>query len=53
MPAEYHSVIEVHFPAQLDRIDFCEVHDLDCAEPEETLLNIERMVLDLSQRLAN
>jgi len=48
---EHRPLIEEHFPTQLDRIEFWEVHDLDCAGPEETIPHLEREVLALIERL--
>ena len=48
---EHRSQIEARFPAHLDRVEFWEVHDLDCAGPEATIPHLEREVLALMERL--
>ncbi len=50
--AEHRALVERLFPAWLARVEFWHVHDLDCAEPEETIAHLERQVLGLVDRLA-
>jgi protein-tyrosine phosphatase len=49
---EHRPMIERRFPNWLDRVEFWEVHDLDCAGPEEAMPFLEREVVALMQRLA-
>ena len=49
---EHRPMIERRFPNWLKQVEFWEVHDLDCAGPEEAMPCLEREVLDLMTRLA-
>jgi protein-tyrosine phosphatase len=51
--AEHRPLIEEQFPKHLERVEFWEIHDLDCAGPEETIPHLERKVLALIERLEN
>ena len=48
---EHRPLISRRFPQWLDKIEFWEVHDIDCAVPEEALPHLEREVEGLIQRL--
>lgn len=48
---EHRPLLNVRYPAWLERVEFWEVHDLDCAGPDEALPHLEREVLGLLQRL--
>ncbi len=48
---EHHPLIAEKFPTWLDRVEFWEVHDLDCAGPEEAMPHLEREVVALLERL--
>jgi protein-tyrosine phosphatase len=50
--AEHFPLIRDQFPSHLERVEFWEVHDLDCAEPDETISHLEREVMGLIERLA-
>jgi protein-tyrosine phosphatase len=49
---EHRPMIERRFPTWLERVEFWEVHDLDCAGPEEAFPCLEREVVALMARLA-
>ena len=49
--AEHRRMLAVQFPAWVDRVEYWHVHDLDCAEPEDALAELEREVVALSLRL--
>jgi protein-tyrosine phosphatase len=49
--SEHRPLITRRFPEWLDKIEFWEVHDIDCARPEEALPHLEKEVLGLMQRL--
>ena len=50
--AEHRAMIERDYPEWTDRVEFWHVHDLDCAEPEEALPELERQMERLVDRLA-
>lgn len=50
---EHRPMIERRFPEWLPRVEFWEVHDLDCAGPEEAMPCLEREVVALLDRLAD
>ena len=49
--AEHRPLNKKRFPEWLDKIEFWEVHDIDCADPEEALPHLEREVLQHLQLL--
>jgi len=49
--AEHRPLIARHFPFWLDRIEYWHVHDIDCADPDESLAHIEAEVTRLIERL--
>jgi protein-tyrosine phosphatase len=49
--AEHRRMLAEQFPAWVNRVDYWHVHDLDCAEPEDALAQLEREVVGLSSRL--
>jgi protein-tyrosine phosphatase len=49
--AEHRPLIERGFPDRLARVEFWEVHDLDCAGPEVAIPHLEREVAKLLGRL--
>jgi protein-tyrosine phosphatase len=49
---EHRPLVEARFLSWLERVEFWEVHDLDCAGPEETMPHLEREVIGLIERLA-
>lgn len=49
---EHRPLLETRFPAWLEFVEFWEVHDLDCAGPEEAIPHLEREVMGLMGRLA-
>jgi protein-tyrosine phosphatase len=48
---EHRPMIARRFPAWLERVEFWEVHDLDCAGPEESMPGLEREIIALMARL--
>jgi protein-tyrosine phosphatase len=49
--SEHHYAIQNYFPTQLARVEFWEIHDLDCAQPEEMFPQLEQAVMTLVERL--
>ena len=49
---EHRHLIQARFPSWLERVEFWEVHDLDCSGPEVVMPHLEREVLGLMERLA-
>jgi protein-tyrosine phosphatase len=49
---EHRKMLSQSFPDHLERVEFWHVHDLDCADPEQTIADLTRCVHDLVQRLA-
>jgi protein-tyrosine phosphatase len=51
--AEHRPLLQQHFPARVDRVEFWHVHDLDVATPEEAIpqlaANVEGLVSRLTQ----
>jgi protein-tyrosine phosphatase len=50
---EHRPLIQSRFPSWLERIEFWDVHDLDCGDPDQALSQLECEVMRLTQRLAN
>jgi protein-tyrosine phosphatase len=50
---EHRPMIEARFSSWLDRVEFWEVHDLDCAGADEALPQIECRVMELIGRLTD
>lgn len=50
--AEHRPLITRNFVKWLDRVEFWQVHDLDCSGPEDTIAHLDREVAALLQRLA-
>ncbi len=50
--AEHRPIFEADFPAWRDRIEYWQVHDLDCARPDVAIPHLEREVAKLLDRLA-
>lgn len=48
---EHRPLMEQRFPDWLERVEFWEVHDIDCSEPSEALPHLEREVTALLLRL--
>ncbi len=48
--AEHRPLIQRRFPDWLERVEFWQVHDIDCARPEEALPQLERHVDELVER---
>jgi protein-tyrosine phosphatase len=48
---EHRPLITQNFPAHLERVEFWEVHDLDCAGPEVAIPHLEREVMALLNKL--
>jgi protein-tyrosine phosphatase len=49
---EHRPLVEARFSSWLERVEFWEVHDLDCAGPEEAMPHLECEVMGLIERLA-
>jgi protein-tyrosine phosphatase len=49
--SEHLYAIETYFPTQLDRVEFWDIHDLDCVQPEEMFPHLEQAVTQLIERL--
>ena len=49
---EHRPMIERRFPSWLERVEFWEVHDLDCVGPEEAIPHLKREVIGLMERLS-
>jgi protein-tyrosine phosphatase len=49
--AEHRQMLAEQFPAWVDRVEYWHVHDLDCAGPEDALVQLEREVVTLASRL--
>jgi protein-tyrosine phosphatase len=50
--AEHRSMLEQGFPAWLRRVEFWNIHDLDYAQPGETMAELQRHVACLIDRIA-
>lgn len=48
---EHRRMLAEQFPAWVERVEYWHVHDLDCAEPEDALAELEREIVALSLRL--
>lgn len=48
---EHHSMMMNSFPTWIERVEFWNVHDLDCAAPEQTIADLEMQVTALVKRL--
>jgi protein-tyrosine phosphatase len=49
--SEHRPLISRRFPQWHDKVEFWEVHDIDCALPEDALPHLEKEVTGLMQRL--
>ena len=49
--AEHRPLLQQKFPAWLEHVEFWQVHDLDCAGPDEALPALELQVMQLMERL--
>lgn len=50
--AEHRPMFEAKFPKWCDRVEFWQVHDIDCATPDTAIPHLEREVVRLLDRLA-
>ncbi|WP_373649725.1 low molecular weight phosphatase family protein [Schlesneria sp. DSM 10557] len=50
---EHRPLMTARFPDWLHKVEFWQVHDIDCASPEEALPHLEREVTKLLDRLSN
>lgn len=50
--AEHHPLLQAQFPEWLERVEFWDIHDVDCAEASEAIAELESRVLALLNRLA-
>ena len=51
--SEHRPLMQRRFPEWLQKVEFWEVHDLDCATPLEAMPHLEAEVLALLQRLCD
>jgi protein-tyrosine phosphatase len=51
--AEHEPLITANFPDHLGSVEFWDVHDLDCAGPEEAIPQLQRLVQSLLDRLGS
>lgn len=49
--AEHRPMMQRSFPEHVHQVEFWHVHDIDCAEPSETIADLERRVTALVERL--
>lgn len=49
--AEHHPLLEAQFPQWLARVEFWDIHDVDCAHASEAMAALEAHVLKLLDRL--
>lgn len=49
---EHRPLMTKRFPDWLDKVEFWEVHDIDCSDPKFALPHLEREVTELLQRLS-
>ena len=49
---EHRPLIRSRFPTILNRVEFWQVHDVDCAGPDVAMPHLEREVMGLMERLA-
>jgi protein-tyrosine phosphatase len=50
--AEHRPLIDARFAKWRDRIEYWQIHDLDCAMPEEAIPQLEREVMTLLEHVA-
>jgi protein-tyrosine phosphatase len=50
---EHRPLMQRRYPDWLQKVEFWEVHDLDCATPQEAMPHLEREVLALLDRLGS
>jgi protein-tyrosine phosphatase len=50
---EHRPIITARFPRWLSKVQFWEVHDLDFAQPDQAIPQLETHVLELIERLTN
>src|SRR5262249_39843524 len=48
---EHRPLLQRRFPTWVERVEYWEVHDLDCAGPDEAIPHLEREVRALIERL--
>lgn len=55
--AEHRRLLDERFPDWTDRVEYWQIHDVDCAEPDQALAEMERqvrtLIADLSRRWAS
>ncbi|HEX7448421.1 MAG TPA: low molecular weight phosphatase family protein [Pirellulales bacterium] len=51
--AEHHPLLESQFPQWLPRVEFWDIHDVDCANASEAMPELEAHVLRLLDRLVH
>jgi protein-tyrosine phosphatase len=49
---EHRPLMHSRFPTILNRVEFWQVHDVDCAGPDVAMPHLEREVIGLMERLA-
>jgi protein-tyrosine phosphatase len=50
--AEHEPMIAANFPERLARVEFWDVHDLDCAGPDKAIPRLQALVFGLLDKLA-
>jgi protein-tyrosine phosphatase len=50
---EHRPIMTQRFPSWAERVEYWQVHDLDCAPPNEAIPQLESHVIDLLHRLSN
>jgi protein-tyrosine phosphatase len=50
--AEHRRIVETEFPAWRDKVEYWQVHDLNCAMPNDTIAHLERDIARLLSSLA-
>src|SRR5437868_616021 len=51
--AEHRPMMAARFPAWAERIEYWHIHDIDFAEPDQALTELEKQVRQLIESLAN
>jgi protein-tyrosine phosphatase len=49
--AEHRTMMQERFPKRMEQIEYWQIHDIDCAEPSEALVELEGKVRELVERL--
>jgi len=49
---EHRPLVETRFPHWRERVEYWQIHDLDCALPDQAIPHLEREVMNLLDRLS-